>query len=256
MSLRSSPDRLRFYARKRTGGWSLYFDEFPPVGLSDENGLVAVGGQYTPECFLKAYRHGIFPWPDGSFPDPLIPWFSPPSRFVLKPQDLHVSHSLRRLVGHESYTVRADTAFHRVIQLCASAPRPEGDTWISQGIIDTFCTLHRMGYAHSIECYIDGELAGGFYGMGFGLFFGGESMFTRVNNAAKIALVRFVRRCHRFRFPLIDCQAYTDNMARYGASFIPRPQFLHIMKTASRLATPPDFWSGDWGPQGETCPAK
>lgn len=219
-------------------------DDFPPVEYADRDGLLAFGGEYSGDCFEHAYRRGIFPWPDSS--QDLIPWFSPPERFVLYPKELHLSHSLRRLVKHHSFEVCADRQFSAVIHHCATVRRAEGCTWITPGMESTFCELHKRGIAHSIECYLNGELAGGFYGTCIGRIFGGESMFTLVSDAAKIAFVSFVKRAEAYQVPIIDCQCYTDNMARYGARHIPREDYLGLLKLYANSPLPEEFWQDSW----------
>ena len=217
----------------------------PDIRHALENGLLAYGGSYTADCFLGAYRRGIFPWPTDD-PEELIPWFYPPQRFVLEPGNVHLSHSLKKTLKQPRFTVRADGCFEQVIRGCAEMPRREGETWITEGMIRTFCRLHEMGYAHSVECYDDGVLAGGFYGMCFGRIFGGESMFTRVSDASKVAFAVFCRRAADFGMKLIDCQCYTDNLARYGAHEIPRDEYLTQLALYRNDAMPDDFWGGRW----------
>ncbi len=219
--------------------------ELPPLKYALPNGIVAFGGEYSAECFLKAYQRGIFPWPSGD-PDDLIPWFCPPERFVLEPAGLHISHSLRQTLKRHKFSICADRAFRDVIHQCAIAKRQDDGTWITKGMEETFCALHELGVAHSVECYLDGELAGGFYGTCFGQIFGGESMFTKVSDATKVAFVTFVRRAQKFGIKLIDCQCYTDNMARYGAHDIPRDDYLEMLNRYQNQPLPDDFWSGPW----------
>ena len=232
-----------FYHPQR-GRW-FRSPELPDIRHAQENGLLAFGGSYTPSCFLKAYRRGIFPWPSGEEEDP-IPWFCPPERFVLEPENVHLSHSLRKTLKGSRFTVFADRNFEGVIRSCAEMPRQDAGTWITAGMIDTFCKLHEMGYAHSVECYDGDILAGGFYGMCFGQVFGGESMFTRVSDAGKVAFAVFAHRAQAYGMRLIDCQCYTDNLARYGAHDIPRDDYLSKLALYRNLELLPGFWDGQW----------
>lgn len=223
-------------------------DDFPPVEYADRYGVVAFGGEYSSDCFERAYRRGIFPWPDKD--QDLIPWFCPSQRFVLYPDELHLSHSLRRQIKHHPFEICADRQFPAVIHHCATVKREEGSTWITQGMESTFCELHERGIAHSIECYLDGKLVGGFYGTCIGHIFGGESMFTLVSDAAKIAFVTFVKRAQTYQIPIIDCQCYTDNMARYGARHIDRKDYLELLNLNANLPLPDEFWQGTWSEVG------
>ncbi|MEM8884163.1 MAG: leucyl/phenylalanyl-tRNA--protein transferase [Planctomycetota bacterium] len=196
--------------------------EFPPVHLADEHGLLAVGGDLSVERLLAAYRRGIFPWP--WYEHMPMFWWSPDPRFVLEPDELKVPRSLRSVLRREVFEIRCDTAFAEVLEGCSSAPRPGQDgTWISAEIFDGYLALHEAGYAHSIEAWLDGELAGGFYGVAIGDLFCGESMFARVSDASKAAFVTFVQKSG---FRLIDCQLETDHLRRFGAHEIPRKEYM------------------------------
>ena len=219
--------------------------EMPDIRYARESGLLAFGGSYTPKCFLNAYQRGIFPWPSGE-PNEYIPWFCPPDRFVLEPENIHLSHSLKHTLKKTHFTVYADKNFEQVIRNCSEMPRHEDGTWITEGMIRTFCKLHEMGYAHSVECYDEGVLVGGFYGMCLGQIFGGESMFTHKSDASKVALAVFAQRAAANGIRLIDCQCYTDNLARYGAHLIPREDFLNQLALYRNLSLPDDFWEGQW----------
>ncbi len=221
--------------------------DFPDVRHADRNGLLAYGGEYSAECFIRAYERGIFPWPNDETDElGVIPWFSPRERFVLFPSELHISHSLKQTLKKHEFRICADMAFESVIRHCADVPRDDQGTWITDGMIETFCELHRLGFAHSVECYRDERLVGGFYGTCFGRGFGGESMFMLESNATKVALAVFVQRAEKYGIPLIDCQCYTDNMARYGARLIPRSEYLEIFNSGREQTLAPDFWKGVW----------
>ena len=233
-----------FICRNHKGQW-YQSRELPSPSVSDRNGLIAFGGVYSADCFLSAYRRGIFPWPCGEASEP-IPWFSPVDRFVLEPDQLHVSHSLRRTLKHHPFKICADRQFESVIRHCATVKRAEGSTWINEGMISAFCELHERGFAHSIECYADDVLVGGFYGLCLGTIFGGESMFSLVSDATKISFVTFVKRCHQYGIRMIDCQCYTDNMSRYGAHEIPRDTYLEMLECCQHEKLPQSFWTSVW----------
>ena len=197
---------------------------FPPVVLAEPDGLLAVGGDLSTDRLLAAYSRGIFPW-DKLGEEHL--WFSPDPRLVLLPDELHVSHSMRRILRHPPFTITADTAFRDVMEGCASAPGREDGTWISPDMIAAYTTLHEAGYGHSVEVWNgDGVLAGGLYGISLGRCFFGESMFTLVPNASKLALVCLVNLLREWEFDLIDCQQATDHLVRMGAREIPRADFI------------------------------
>ena len=209
--------------------WLRPDEPFPPVtaALADPNGLLAVGGELSAVRLIDAYRHGIFPWFSPGQP---VLWWSPDPRMVLMPHELKVSRSLRKALRRRDYEVRADTCFRAVMQACAE-PRPEqGGTWISAGMIAAYCALHEQGLAHSIETWIDGDLAGGLYGVALGRMFYGESMFTHAADASKIALVHLVRQIKRWHFGMIDCQLHTGHLASLGAREIPRADFMRKLQ--------------------------
>ena len=202
---------------------------FPPVELAlrEPNGLLAAGGDLSPARLLDAYRHGIFPW--FSAGDPIL-WWSPDPRMVLIPGELRVSHSLRKTLRRGKYEVRTDTAFEQVMRACAAPRDEEGGTWIQEGMIAAYVRLHRLGVAHSVETWLEGELAGGLYGVGIGRMFYGESMFSRRTDASKIALAHLCAQLERWNFGMIDCQMNTSHLASLGAREIPRIQFLEHLR--------------------------
>jgi leucyl/phenylalanyl-tRNA--protein transferase len=198
---------------------------FPPLqaALQNPNGLIAIGGDLTPQRLLDAYRHGIFPW--FSEGEPLL-WWSPDPRMVLFPQELKISRSLAKRLKRQDYEVRFDTAFRAVMQACSQAPREsQNGTWIVPEMIDAYCRLHELGYAHSAETWINGELVGGLYGVRLGRMFYGESMFHHVTDASKIAFVHLVRWLQKNGVGMIDCQMHTPHLASLGAREIPRDVF-------------------------------
>ena len=198
---------------------------FPPVdqALDKPNGLLAVGGNLSPERLLDAYRHGIFPWFNTDEP---VLWWSPDPRMVLFPQEFKVSRSLRKTLRNKQYEVRADSAFEQVMRACAEPREGQDGTWIHEEMIAAYTALHRMGHAHSIETWIDGELAGGLYGIAIGHMFYGESMFSRRTDASKIALAHLAKQLARWNFGMIDCQMNTHHLASLGAREIPRTEFI------------------------------
>jgi len=202
---------------------------FPPLeaALLRPNGLLAVGGDLSPSRLIEAYRHGIFPWFNEGEP---ILWWSPDPRMVLFPQELKISRSLRKTLKRGNYEIRADSAFKPVMEACA-APRGEHTgTWIHAEMIAAYGRLHEMGMAHSMETWIEGELVGGLYGVGQGKMFFGESMFSRVSDASKIAFVHLVAQLQRWGFEMIDCQMKTEHLASLGAREISRNEFRQKLK--------------------------
>jgi leucyl/phenylalanyl-tRNA--protein transferase len=201
--------------------------EFPDVSraLADPNGLLAIGGNLDPPCLLNAYRHGIFPWYEEGQP---ILWWSPDPRLVLFPGQLHVSRSLRRTLRRDLYTVTLDTAFEQVVRACA-AVRARTGTWITEEMVEAYVTLHELGYAHSAECWCEGALAGGVYGVALGRVFFGESMFHCRSDASKAAFTVLVRHLEAWGFAVIDCQMRTSHLVSLGAEEIPRARFVELL---------------------------
>jgi leucyl/phenylalanyl-tRNA--protein transferase len=215
---------------------------FPPLSaaLAEPNGLLAIGGDLAPARLLAAYRSGIFPWFSEGQP---ILWWSPDPRMVLYVDEFRVSRSLAKRLRASTYETRVDSAFRPVIQACASTPRAgQGGTWITQIMIDAYCELHRLGYAHSVESWRDGQLVGGLYGLALGRMFFGESMFAHETDASKVALVRLVALLQRLRVPLIDCQQETAHLAAFGARPIPRTRFAAHLAELIHSVDPPTGW--------------
>jgi leucyl/phenylalanyl-tRNA--protein transferase len=213
--------------------WLEASDPFPPVAraLRHPNGLLAAGADLSPERLLDAYRRGIFPWFGDE--DPLL-WWSPDPRMVLWLDELHVSRSLWRVTRSGRYTATMDRAFRDVVVGCAEPTAGREDTWITRAMGRAYEQLAGLGYAHSVEVWERGRLAGGLYGVAVGRMFFGESMFSRAPNASKVALVALVRQLARWRFELIDCQMSTGHLASLGAREIPRHQFLrHVERLTS-----------------------
>ncbi|KAF0813019.1 Leucyl/phenylalanyl-tRNA--protein transferase [Andreprevotia sp. IGB-42] len=214
---------------------------FPPLAhaLVEPNGLLAAGADLGPARLLAAYRQGIFPW---YMPGEPILWWSPDPRMVLVPGDIHVPRSLAKVIRHRHYTVTFDTAFAPVMRGCAGQRNGESATWISDDILAGYTRLHRLGYAHSAECWMDGQLVGGLYGVAIGKMFYGESMFARAPDASKIAFVHLVRWLAEQGFGLIDCQMHTAHLARFGAHEIPRADFIARLE---KLIAEPQL-AGPW----------
>ena len=207
---------------------------FPPAELA-EDGLLAVGGDLRPERLLLAYRSGIFPWYEDGQP---ILWHSPDPRMVLRARELRVGRSLRKTIRQGAYRVTLDTAFPRVIESCAAVKRPrQRGTWITPAMKRAYAELHRRGLAHSVESWREERLAGGLYGVCLGGIFFGESMFARAPDASKVAFVALVEQLARWGIDLIDCQVYTEHLARFGAVEWPRKRYLAALEKA--LGRPP-----------------
>lgn len=205
---------------------------FPPPELADDDGLLAVGGDLSVDRLALAYAMGIFPWYSGASP---ILWWSPNPRLVLFPQELKISRTLRQTVKKGLYRVTSNVAFEDVIRSCATIPRKgEKGTWITEEMINAYLRLHQAGYAHSIEAWDGGELAGGLYGIILGRAFFGESMFAKKSDASKVAFATYVTQLAEKGFELIDCQVATDHLKRFGAREIPRAEFMEHLKKALR----------------------
>lgn len=206
--------------------------QFPPVDLASPEGLLAMGGDLRAERLLEAYRHGVFPWYNEGQP---ILWWSPDPRSVLFLDKLKVSRSLRKSLRNGQFTVTLDTQFRQVVEAC-SAPRTNADTpgtpsgtWIHPEMTEAYCELYRMGYAHSVESWVDKQLVGGLYGLSLGGAFFGESMFSRSSDASKVALVCLVRQLQRWKFDFIDVQISSDHMSSLGTTDMRRDQFISLL---------------------------
>ncbi|WP_130472340.1 leucyl/phenylalanyl-tRNA--protein transferase [Candidatus Magnetaquicoccus inordinatus] len=217
---------------------------FPPPELAEENGLLAVGGDLSPQRLLAAYETGVFPW--FSEGQPLL-WWSPDPRLVLYPERFHRARSLQKTLRRQRFTVTFDTAFAQVIHACA-AQRHDSGTWITTGMQRAYQRLYTLGYAHSVECWcLQGEqrlLAGGLYGVALGGCFFGESMFYRLRDASKVALSHLVDRLQAEGYQLLDCQMSTDHLLSLGACAISRREFLQQLHIAlQKEGTAPGRWS-------------
>ncbi|HLV63368.1 MAG TPA: leucyl/phenylalanyl-tRNA--protein transferase [Galbibacter sp.] len=202
---------------------------FPPVDSATEEGVVAVGGDLSTKRLIEAYSEGIFPWFDhGS----LIMWWSPDPRMVLPPSEVKVSKSMRNIFNRQVFKVTYNKAFDQVIRHCASISRKgQDDTWITQEMIQAYNALYQKGIAKSVEVWYNSELVGGLYGIDLGHVFCGESMFSLMSNASKIALISLSNTLEAKKYHLIDCQMYTDHLASMGAREIPRKDFIKILKS-------------------------
>ncbi|MBT3223349.1 MAG: leucyl/phenylalanyl-tRNA--protein transferase [Proteobacteria bacterium] len=197
---------------------------FPDPTLAEPSGLLGVGGDLDAGRVVLAYRLGIFPWYSEDQP---ILWWSPDPRTILEVDELHIPRSLAKRIRRNEYTITIDRAFEQVIHTCAAKPRPDQKgTWITSDMETAYVELHRLGYAHSVEAWYEGELVGGLYGMCVGDLFCGESMFAHRTDASKVAFVYFVRHLANWGVPLVDCQVYTSHLERFGAKPIRRVEYL------------------------------
>jgi len=215
---------------------------FPPLdtALDDPNGLIAAGGDLSPARILAAYRRGIFPWFGAGQP---ILWWSPDPRMILHVSEFHCSRSLRRRMKQQHFELRVNTAFGDVIENCATALRAgQTGTWITPAVIDAYKHLHMEGFAHSVEAWRDGHLAGGLYGIAMDRMFFGESMFAHETDASKVALAGLMRILHVLNIPIVDCQQETAHLASFGARPIPRRVFAAHLAELIHSAAPPRGW--------------
>ncbi len=213
---------------------------FPSPHYAGPAGLLAIGGDLSRDRLLKAYEAGVFPWYSEN--DPIM-WWSPDPRLVLFPDQMHVTGRLRRTIRQGAFTITSDTAFEQVITSCAGIRVDNGqETWIVEDMIEAFCDLFENGYAHSIEAWHQGILAGGLYGLSLGGCFFGESMFTRVANASKIALAALCDYLLQHAFDLIDCQIVNPHLIRLGAREIPRSRFLKLLEASLKKPTLRGKW--------------
>jgi leucyl/phenylalanyl-tRNA--protein transferase len=214
--------------------------DFPPPELAEPNGLLAVGGDLSAARLLSAYRQGIFPWYNENSP---ILWWSPAPRLVLFPGEFHLPRRLARSMRRKKFTVTADRAFARVIEGCAQfRGRGREQTWITPAMTESYIRLHELGYAHSIECWHGGMLAGGLYGIALDRVFFGESMFAAVTDASKFALHALIGHARSADIRLIDCQVRTGHLLRFGAREISREEFQNLLARHIRHTEPQKKW--------------
>lgn len=214
--------------------------DFPDPAGADPDGLLAYGGDLHPERLLVAYALGIFPW----YESPPILWYCPDPRTLIRADGLRINRSLARTLSRAPYRVTFDTRFREVIEACATVPRPgQSGTWIGRDMIEAYCALHELGFAHSIESWHGGQLVGGLYGISLGSAFFGESMFSLRSDASKVALVTLMRRIESWGFHFLDCQQPTPNTEKLGAIAVPREEFLLELARALEAPTRCGSWS-------------
>jgi leucyl/phenylalanyl-tRNA--protein transferase len=204
---------------------------FPHPSLSEEDGLLAIEGDLSPQRLLLAYSNGIFPW--FSDDEPIL-WWSPDPRFVVYPKDIRISHSMKKILKKNTYKISFNTCFRDVISSCANV-RKESGTWITYEMIEAYCKLHELGYAHSVECWHEDKLVGGLYGVSIGKCFFGESMFSTMDNASKTAFITLCRVLGEKGFNMIDCQVYTTHLESLGAVNISRENFLELVEKGTSI---------------------
>jgi leucyl/phenylalanyl-tRNA--protein transferase len=219
---------------------NVYFD-FPPLESATKDGIVAAGGNLSPGMLLSAYKQGIFPWYSDSQP---ILWWSPNPRFVIFPKQIHVSRTMKKVLKKRCFTYTLDTGFKDVINACRKTPRPnQAGTWITKEMLEAYCRLHELGYAHSVEVWQKERLVGGLYGVSLGSCFFGESMFSDVPNTSKAALIVLTWLITDYHFNLIDCQVYTPHLKSMGAVKIERTEFISRLRKCLSFKT----YKGNWG---------
>lgn len=213
---------------------------FPDPETADPGGLLAVGGDLSVPRLVEAYRRGIFPWYNDEHP---ILWWAPDPRPILRPKDLKLDSRFRRYLRNHPFQVSVDTDFQAVISACAVMYRPgQGGTWITDDMIRAYVRLHLAGYAHSVECRLDGELVGAIYGVAVGRAFFGESMFHEEPQASKVAFAHLVWLLRDLKYPFMDCQQATPHVMRFGAREVPRRQFTRLVREATAMEHEREGW--------------
>ncbi len=226
---------------------------FPPPALADPDGLLAVGGDLSPERLVLAYASGIFPWPSEGLP---LLWHSPDPRYVLRAEELHVPRSLRKRMRRGEYRITLDTAFREVMETCGQQPRPNQDgSWITDEMVEGYVRLHQLGVAHSVEAWWQEQLVGGLYGVSLGAAFFGESMFAHRADASKVAFVTLVQQLRRWGIQLVDAQVYTAHLERFGARHWPREDYLSELAEALTQPTRRGAWALTAGAADGQAPA-
>lgn len=228
---------------------------FPPVELAEPDGLLAVGGDLSSGRLLEAYTHGIFPWFTSRGP---VMWWSPDPRFVMLPGGLRVSRSMRQVLRRKLFNITLDTSFREVITSCSMARRRDRGTWITKDMIEAYVKLHEEGYAHSVEAWEDGKLAGGLYGISLGRAFFGESMFSNVSNSSKAAFIVMAEKLFGLGFCIIDCQVHTEHLESLGAVFMSRRDFVETINDSLQHDTICGSWKDNplFTPVSETDSAE
>ena len=213
---------------------------FPPVDLANKDGILAYGGDLRTERIMLAYQKGIFPWYSEETP---ILWWAPDPRFVLFPEDLKVSKSMRKVLRSNEFKITFDTAFHEVLRNCQVMPRDGQDgTWITAELFDAYLEIHQKGFAHSVEVWREGELVGGLFGVSLGGIYFGESMFSKASNASKAGFITLVQKMHQKGIQLVDCQVHTNHLESLGAKHISRDHFTHNLDVLLEA----DTFKGSW----------
>lgn len=215
---------------------------FPDAVLAcrEPNGLLAIGGDLSVTRLVRAYENGIFPWYNPGQP---ILWWSPEPRAVLKPDKIVVSRSLKKVLRHHPFRVSLNENFPQVIHACAQPRTYSSQTWIGKEMKNAYIQLHRLGIAHSVEAWYEDQLVGGLYGLALGRVFFGESMFTHMSNASKVAFVHLVKYLQTKGFELIDCQQDTQHLRNFGAKLMPRTEFIQQLRQYCPMPAEPGFWT-------------
>lgn len=214
----------------------------PNLALTEPDGLLAVGGDLSSERLISAYQQGVFPWFSDNQP---ILWWSPDPRCVIYPQQLNISRSMKKVLRKGEYEMTYDRAFEQVIHECAAPRDSQRSTWITGEMLQAYSELHRKGVAHSVECWYQGELVGGLYGVAIGQVFFGESMFSRRSNASKAAFITLTQQLIEWGYQLIDCQLQSDHLESLGAVMIARPTFLQLLDSHCPQQPVDDAWGVD-----------
>ena len=239
---------------QRELGDSLYWvrgcrldQDFPATdeALDEPSGLLAIGGDLSPERLLRAYATGIFPWYSEGQP---ILWWAPNPRSVLGPGDIHISRSLAKVIRSGRFQTSFNSCFRRVVSACAAPRTSQTGTWITPEMQNAYCKLHELGAAHSVECWQDGELCGGLYGVALGSIFFGESMFSQRRDASKVAFCRLCQLLSEWDYILIDCQIHTPHLERLGARPLERSGFETLLSTLVRRDADPTSWETQKAP--------
>ncbi len=209
---------------------------FPDVETASEEGLLAIGGDLSPDRLLLAYKLGIYPWYGVGEP---ILWWSPNPRGIIPLSDLHIGKTLRKVLNRGEYEVKINSAFEETILACSRKKEGDEERWITDEMIEAYINLHRLGHAHSVETWVEGVLVGGLYGVAIGGLFAGESMFSKKDNASKVALVALVERMNRLGYTLLDCQMVTEVTGQLGAIEISRKEYMARLKRALEVSPSP-----------------
>ncbi|MBN1501465.1 MAG: leucyl/phenylalanyl-tRNA--protein transferase [Spirochaetes bacterium] len=218
----------------------LFYDNqpFPPHRHADKDGLLAVGGNLTVNRLIEAYSAGIFPW----YNEEPVLWWSPDPRFVLYPEKIKISKSMKKILKDDIFEIRTDTDFTEVMIQCSKPRKKQRGTWINTSMINVYSLLHEKGIAHSVEVYRNGTLAGGLYGVSTGKVFSGESMFSIEDNASKAALISMAFVFRKYGFKLIDTQIHSPHLESLGAEYIPRKKYLEILSSSAEDTPSAECW--------------